>query len=127
MWICSGEETLEDSMMLIAQTAARQGVSVEFAQYEGMPHVFPWSMGKLPQATHAYDNWAAACTAILRGRQINSKATVFRLGDLKSHHLDVQNLINLTHEEAFEMMKLGRARKTKNVYTGSAKNCPSRL
>ena len=127
MWICSGEETLADSMMLIVQTAARQGVSVDFAQYKGMPHVFPWLMRELPQATHAYDNWAAACTTFVHGRQASGKAAVFGLGDLKPHDLDVRNLVSLTHDEAFEMMKLGRARKIRNVFTGSLKNRPSRM
>ena len=127
MWICSGEEVLADSMMLIAQTAARQGVSVDFAQYDGMPHVFPWLMGELPQATHAYDNWAAACTTFVRGRQASGKAAVFSFGDLKPHELDVRNLVSLTHDEAFKMMKVGRARKTGNVFTGSLKNHPCRM
>lgn len=127
LWICSGEEVLADSMMLIAQTAARQGVSVEFVQYEGMPHVLPLSMGKLPQAAHSYDNWAAACTVIVNGGQASGKGTAFGLGDLKPRDLDVRNLVSLTHDEAYELMKKGRTRKMRDSYTGGPKHRATKI
>ncbi|KAL9616673.1 MAG: hypothetical protein Q9160_008496 [Pyrenula sp. 1 TL-2023] len=128
MWICCGEETIADSIMLIAQTAARQGVRVDFTQYEGMPHNFPRSVETLPQALHAYDSWAAACTTSVCGGQTgDSRAAVFGLGELKPAHLDVRRLTNLARDQAFEMMKMGRAKKMANIFTGRGLGQPSRI
>ena len=118
MWICAGEETLVDSMMLIAQTAAKQGVPVEFLQYEGMPHVFARSLGRLPQAMHCYEKWAEACKNFVTKRSASTKATFFRLGNLRPHELNPIKLINMSHDEARELMRGGRERKTKNVFEG---------
>jgi hypothetical protein len=45
VFICCGEELLEDEDKVVAQRLAREGVATVCEQYEGMPHVFGLMLG----------------------------------------------------------------------------------
>ncbi|KAL9105572.1 MAG: hypothetical protein Q9227_009273 [Pyrenula ochraceoflavens] len=108
MWFAVGQERLADSSMLIAQTAARQGVCVMWNQYEAMPHCWPLFLPKLPHSQHVLRKWGQACRAMIEGGKLVTKGSWISLEDLGSIDVDVRNLTRLTVDEASTMIK-GRA------------------
>ena len=120
MWIACGQETLQDASKLLAQLAARQGVPVQFEQYEYMPHVFAWILGRLPGSQQCIKSWGAACRNFVAKPPhcVRARATFYGLGDLRPTALDLQTLSNLTREEAKAIMRSKRRQRENFVWTG---------
>lgn len=121
MWICCGEERLADASRLLAQTATAQGVSVQYVEYEMMPHIFV-AMRRLPQTEHCLRAWAEAAMSFTKGEAPPSGASLVRAGELREEVRDVRRLVGFTREQAVEMM--GAKMKTIVAYEGPGKHKP---
>ena len=116
MWFGVGQERMADSVMLMAQTAARSSVCVELDQYEGMPHCWPFLMPKFPHSVHVWERWGRACREMAESKVTKSQAKWIELESLKEREVDVRNLTNLSIGEARAMIEAKT--KTMKVYTG---------
>lgn len=107
MWFAVGEERLADGTKLLAQRAAKDGVSVHFEEYAIMPHIFPHMVPKLPQAKRCMKGWAGFITQRCAGAGETKESSAIRVeaGRLEERALDITKLVDFTIDEARVMMK----------------------
>ncbi|KAL9117879.1 MAG: hypothetical protein Q9187_005579 [Circinaria calcarea] len=107
MWIASGQERLTDSVKVIAQTAAKQGVCVLWEEYEAMPHTWPMILENLPQTELCFKHCARACESFVSqgGEKPASGGFYISVEKLETRAVDVNALTSLTVEEARKLMK----------------------
>jgi len=104
MWFCCGEEMLVDNSRVIAQRAANQGCTVIWAEYDAMPHCFPFIFD-IPQTDHSFKRWARFCSACvetpgsLRSEGVNVDTS------MQTQSVDVRALIDLSYDEVKECMR----------------------
>lgn len=110
------KERLSDSSKYVAQTAARQGVTVIWDEYELMPHNWPMVFPKFAPSIQCYQSWAEACLKIWRGDQVLSQGTFTKLEGLSREDVDVRNLTPLAFHEIKDMMRA--ALKQVRPFTG---------
>ena len=123
MFLSTSHEALADGIMLVAQSAARQGVPVQFQQYEGMPHLFYTFLPKTTQAVHVNKCFMEFCKNALQALNAigKSQATFFEMGGLKSRSLDPIALTSLRHKDAVKLMEDAKKQRTTWVWTGPSK------
>lgn len=108
MWIAAGAgERLLDGAKLLAQTAAHQGVTVLFEEYEAMPHTWPIVFRTWPQTTFYIEHSASACTRFTSGgnRRLATEGKRIKLGTLETETLDVLHLTSLSVLDMKERMR----------------------
>ena len=54
-----------DDGRLIAERAANEDVVVQFSEYKGYPHIFPFLLPQSPTSKHLFQSWANFCTQCL--------------------------------------------------------------
>ena len=64
MYLAFGEEMLVDEGKQLAQTAARQGVTVIWEEWEGMCHCFGMVLPGTPMSKRVFSDWAGFCRAV---------------------------------------------------------------
>ena len=121
----TGDESLTDGTLAVAQLAARQRVPVHLLRYEYMPHLWYTFLKGLPQARHCVESCAAACTAMARGRLAGSRAALVRLGDLRSKPLDVMRLMPIDHRRVVDLMAAARQRRVSSGYVWAGPTKPT--
>ena len=99
-----GGERPIDSVRVVAQLAARQGVSIVWDEYELMPHNWPMFLTKYPQTEHCYKSWAKACLGFFQGNPVVTVGKVITFERLEIRDLDVENLTPLTPGTVNELM-----------------------
>ena len=98
MWFCCGEEMLVDGNKVIAQRAAGDGCTVVWAEYEAMPHCFPFIL-EIPQTEHSFRNCANFCkTCADTPNALRSEGAVVHI-TMQARPVDVRSLINLSFDE----------------------------
>jgi len=104
LWFCCGEEMLVDNSKVIAQRAANQDCTVVWAEYDAMPHCFPFIFN-LPQTDHSSERWAKFCYACVEhpGSLRSEGIRVDTSMEIRS--VDVRKLIDLSYEEVKERMR----------------------
>nr|POF13357.1 esterase [Quercus suber] len=120
LWFAYGEERCIDGGKLIASTASRQGVGVQFAEYMGMPHLFGTVLPHFKQSQSCMSEWAAACRAMVDGNQFTSQAKRISSnkepGDLESQ-IDLETLPTFTRDQAMIMIR--SATNARELYDGT--------
>ena len=110
MWFCCGEEMLVDGSKVIAQRAAGDGCVVVWAEYEAMPHCFPFIL-ELPQAEHSFRKCASFCrTCVEAPTSVRSEGTVVQTS-MQARSVDVRRLIELSFDEVKERAQRGMERQ----------------
>ncbi|KAL9604217.1 MAG: hypothetical protein Q9219_000615 [cf. Caloplaca sp. 3 TL-2023] len=72
MWFAVGEEQFIDASRAVAQRAARQGVQVDWVQFQAMPHCFAALPGlnRTLQAKACMKKWATFCKmCVVKGKE----------------------------------------------------------
>ena len=110
MWLACGQERMADASKAVAQQAARHGVIVQFEEYDAMPHIWPLTMPKLPQARMVIDKWASVCLQ-LRNGGFESSATRITAEGREMIPLDVKNLLPLSQDQVRGLTREQRARR----------------
>ena len=104
LFFCCGQEMLVDNSKIIAQRAVSQGCTVLWAEYDTMPHCFPFIFD-IPQTEDSFARWAKFCQACVnRPSTVTSQGVGFdKNGNTRS--VDVANLIDLSFEEVEHRMR----------------------
>lgn len=68
IYMCSGNEALEDEIAVAARRMHEAGVKVTFDGYEGMPHCFAMIFPKHPMGKECMGTWARFITDVVEGR-----------------------------------------------------------
>ena len=106
MWVAvGGGERLIDAVRFVAQSAARQGVTVIWEEYEAMPHIWPLVLPTLPQARRCWENWARVCSSRVKGAPVTTIGNIIQVESLQSQQVDVFNLTNLSLEDVLGYMR----------------------
>ena len=118
MWFaCGSEERGLDGIKVVASQAAKCGVPVSWNMYAGMPHEFPLLLSRTPQGQHCLDAWAEACSKLVGGQIVNSRATLLEMPACEEVDIgDVADLAPLPLEEVKKRMKMQN--RERRVYTG---------
>jgi hypothetical protein len=131
-FLCGSEERGIDGNRVVANQAAKSGVTVTWNEYEGMPHDFILIMAKLLQAKHAMALWARACVdfiaSIKDGRTIARPSAIRLLMQDCKAKIDLgdpRDMSPLPFEEVRRKMREYNA--TRPVWTGSWENLTCRL
>lgn len=114
LWLCYGQEMLLDEGKAVAQTAARQGVSVIWEEWEAMPHCFAQLLTWLPQARTGFAHWAAFCNDVVdeagpQERKVRTRGTWYGgHSGLQQREVDVEMLEVWDRSEIRRRMGMAR-------------------
>lgn len=125
LWFACGQEQTVDSAKAIAQTAARQGVSVVFKEYEAMPHCFHIFFPTSPQARKLWKEWSQALVEISNCEGLESAAVRVKCDqELREETLgNLEQLLDLDTDDVRDVMQ--RTAASYWVFTGQKKGwCP---
>ena len=104
IWFCCGQEMLVDDSRVIAQRAANQGCTVILAEYDAMPHCFPF-LFDLPQTENSFKRWARFCvTCVEHPNDLKSEGIRVDTS-MQVRSIDVGNLIEMSYDEVKERMR----------------------
>ena len=124
MWICMGQEMLADEGKLVAARAASQGVTVQFEDYEAMPHVFAMLLPTLASSNRCMRSWGDFCRRCVEEPErvkTNGTYVVAKSGEERS--VDVSEISSITIEEARTRNRDAKERRIK-AFEKSQKNGP---
>ena len=116
MWFVSGQDRSTDSVKIIMQMAARQGVCVLFEEYEAMPHSWPMLYATSPQSQKCFNTWARICVDLAKGERLTTRSVFVELKDMHEKETDTKNLVPLEIDDVILLMKR-KAREFK-TFTG---------
>jgi acetyl esterase/lipase len=116
LWFGVGQERMADSAMVVAQTAASDGVCVLWDQYEAMPHCWPFIVPKMPHSAHVFERWGRACRDMVEQNDLRSRGSWFDVDKLRESSQDVSALTSLNPKEAKIIIEAKA--KTSKVYYG---------
>ncbi|MCJ1360309.1 MAG: hypothetical protein MMC33_010314 [Icmadophila ericetorum] len=108
MWLACGEERMADSSKVIAQRAAKQGVTVVWEQYEAMPHCFPLIpvLNELPQGKRCFRGWAEFMKICFEDpSELTTKGTFVAAKTAKETEVPCSEVIDLEFGEVTWRMK----------------------
>jgi acetyl esterase/lipase len=111
MWICTGEELLTDEDRHVASKAARQGVAVQFEEWEGMPHCFCMILMGTKPSRKCLKSWAEfARMAVKAPQALITTGVKIKARTWAEQKLDVETVSKYTDEEIAVRMKYGELR-----------------
>ena len=122
MWIMTGEELLTDEDCVVAARAASQGVTVEFEQYEAMPHCFAMLLPHLQTSKRCYKSWGEFCRRCVEGN-VETKGTWIAARTGAEKAVDVRGASDLSFEGVLATMKDAQTRRL-NGYEKEGKMLP---
>lgn len=67
VWMCVGNEGLEDEISIMARRFHEAGVPIVFDGYEGMPHCFAMVFMKSPAGKECFRSWSEFCVEAVAG------------------------------------------------------------
>ena len=106
MWFGMGsEERGIDGAKVVAAQAVKKGVPVLWDEYQGMCHEFAQLIKELPQSSHCFGAWAAACKQFASGTTILSKGRLLEMPQCEVTGIDMALLYPLPFEEVLKRMK----------------------
>ena len=101
MWICMGQEMLADEGKLVAARAASQGVTVQFEDYEAMPHVFAMLLPALAASDRCMRSWGDFCRrCVEESNSLKTNGTYVHAKSGKEDVVDVSQVSLNTIEDA---------------------------
>ncbi|PVH91938.1 alpha/beta-hydrolase [Periconia macrospinosa] len=115
MWFACGQEQMVDDSSFIAQEAARQGVSVQWTEYAGMPHLFAFRFPMFPQSMHVFKSWADFIRVCVARQKTENRAIKVRL-DLDEEELQVDQILSVTRDEM--ELRMRQKQSQRKIYTG---------
>lgn len=108
VFMCLGNEGLEDEITLMARKMDQGGGIVEFAGYEGMPHCFAMVFPASPMGRDCFERWAKFCSDSTQGRRRkSSRASWAKAFSNPPVHQDVElnQITQISDEDVFKFMK----------------------
>lgn len=105
LWMNTGGEMLTDEDKIVASRAAQQGVTVQYEEYEVMPHCFPMLISHLKQSSMCLKSWGSFCRRVVNEPEsIKTSGTFIHAPTCKEEAVDVTKRARYTIEEARKYM-----------------------
>lgn len=124
LWLCTGQEMLSDEDCIVAARAASQGVTVQFEEYEAMPHCFAMLMPHLPTADRCMRSWGDFCRrCVEEPASLKTNGTYVHAKTGKEETLVVNQVSKITLEEAKRYMREAKEKRL-NGYEKEGKTMP---
>lgn len=108
VFICLGNEALEDEILVFARRLHQGGVVVDLVGYEGMPHCFAMLFAKSLRGLDCYQRWANFCSDVVRGNSPRSSRAVWVKAfstPLQGAETPMGNLSKLEDDDVFAAME----------------------
>lgn len=101
MWICTGQEMLADEGKVVAARAASQGVTVQFEDYEAMPHVFAMLLPALASSNRCMRSWGDFCRrCVEEPESVKTSGTYIATKSGEETIVDVKRISSVTVDDA---------------------------
>ena len=116
LWLCYGEEMMEDEGKFIAKRAAQKAVPVVWEHYGVMPHCFAVlpPLARIPQVQKVFEKWADFCrTCVEQPKAIQTRGTFTSADDLQESSVDIEHQSDLSFEEVKQRMYEARMEAVK--------------
>lgn len=124
LWIETGQEMLSDEDTVVAALAASQGVTVQWDQYEAMPHCFSMLLPALPTADRCMRSWGDFCRRCVEEPQnVKTHGTFIYAKTGKEDTVEVAKVAKFSHEEAKNFMEDAKKKRVQG-YEKEAKSMP---
>jgi acetyl esterase/lipase len=124
IWMCTGEELLTDEDKFVAARAASQGVTVQYEEYEAMPHCFAMLMTFIPTAKRCLQSWADfSRRCVEEPASVKSSGTYVHAKTGKEDNVDVTKVTSLTMEDLKKAVRDAKERRIKG-YEREGKGMP---
>ncbi|KAI9877448.1 MAG: hypothetical protein M1830_003870 [Pleopsidium flavum] len=106
MWIAmGGGERLADAAKVVARDARKDGATVQWVEFESMPHQWVLMFKDWWQGREATKMWAEACRDLVaRGKELESRGCIMGV-DGREREVDVMTLADLTKEDVMGAMR----------------------
>lgn len=108
IWMCLGNEGLEDEITILARRMHQGGGVVDFVGYEGMPHCFAMIFATTPRGKDCFDRWAKFCSDVANGSSPRSSRAVWVKAfskPLNAKEMEMNQVSTLTDNDVVEAMK----------------------
>lgn len=114
LFFITGEEMLADEDKVVASRAATQGVTVQYEEYEGMPHCFAMLLPFLSTSDRCFRSWGDFCRSCVEEPDgLKTIGTLIHAKTGKDEVLSLGNLTELTSEKVKEYMQDAKQRRIK--------------
>ncbi|KAF2199857.1 acetyl-hydrolase [Delitschia confertaspora ATCC 74209] len=121
IFIVTGEEMLSDEDAVFAQRLAKQGIRVNWWQFEAMPHCFGMMMEWLGESRLCFDTYANFCKNVVEMKgQVETEGWFVEAKTLMKRKIEMKEMSKLADEEVERLMREGRERLEKKVGTVTA-------
>ncbi|KAF2803686.1 alpha/beta-hydrolase [Mytilinidion resinicola] len=112
IFVVSGDETLADEASVFAQRLARQGVKVVWDRFEAMPHCFAMVLEGLEGSRMCFTDYTDFCKRVMQSPgSINIEGYFISAKTLAKKHVDVENLVDISDQEALDIMRAAQKRR----------------
>ena len=122
LWIMTGQELLTDEDAIVAKTAAAQGVTVQWEQYEAMPHCFAMLLPHLQTSKRCYTSLGSFCQQAIAGT-VKKSATWIAARTGAEKEVDVSSVTDFTVNDAQARVKDALRRRLQG-YEKEGKSLP---
>jgi len=114
LWFCTGTEMLSDEDMVVASRASSQGVTVQYEEYEAMPHCFAMLIPHLATADRCMRSWGDFCRrCVEEPSSVKTNGTFVHARTGKEDAVDVGGVSSITFEETRRYMREAKERRLK--------------
>lgn len=105
VWIVTGWELLNDEDRAGAQKMLNAGVTVQFEEFEAMPHCFAMLLDGTPGSDKCFRDWAKFITDVTSDlASVKSRAWAVEAKSMKVKELDMKQLSGFSHEQLMGFM-----------------------
>ena len=114
LFLSLGQEQLADEDAIVASRAVSQGVTVQFEQYEAMPHVFAMLLPGLSTSNRCMRSWGDFCRRCVEDPgTLKTNGTFFEAKTGREESLDVGTASKISLDEARRLMRETKERRMK--------------
>ncbi|KAF3937701.1 Esterase [Dactylella cylindrospora] len=103
--IMVGQELLTDEGKFFAKHLTNNGVTVQFEEYQAMPHCFAMLMDWVPGTAKCFNTWSKFISDAVEGNEIKAKATKTLAKSLREEVLDLRMLSEFEFDQVQARMK----------------------
>ena len=111
VYIVTGWELLNDEDRAAAQKMIDAGVTVQFEEFQAMPHCFAMLLDGTPGSNKCFQDWAKFISEVTSNpASVRSRAWSVEAKSLKEKELDLKQLSRFSHENLINFMSEKKAK-----------------
>lgn len=104
MFIATGQEKLTDEQYYLAKRTEKAGATMQFYQYDALPHSFVSFFPRLPQSKHVLRKWGAFCRDVVkRPEELESAWVRYAADDVDFNGMRLESPVDV--DEGVEVRK----------------------